>query len=192
VAHELANRFKKLYETLIDNVKIAQDTQAWYYDTKHKQVTFNPGDKVWLSSTNLHTQKPSKKLDWKKLGPFKIIEQIGLQAYRLRLPESMKIHPIFHVSLLEPCRENILPNRVQPPPPPIIIDNGNKWEVEEILDSRIFRRHLQYKVRWKGYSNSNDSWEPLEPLEHSLDLLHEFHTRYPTKRLPSSLRDPDP
>ena len=191
-AHELANRFKKLHETLVDNVKIAQDTQACYYDAKHKQVTFNPGDKVWLSSMNLHTQRPSKKHDWKKLGPFEIIERIGLQAYRLRLPESMKIHPVFHVSLLEPCHENTLPNHVQPPPHPVIIDNRNEWEVEEILDSRIFRRHLQYKVRWKGYSNSNDSWEPLEPLEHSLDLLHEFHTRYPTKRLPSSLRDPDP
>ena len=81
VAHELANRFKKLHETLVDNVKIAQDTQVRYYDAKHKQVTFNPGDKVWLSSANLHTQRPSKKLDWKKLGPFEIIERIGLQAY---------------------------------------------------------------------------------------------------------------
>ena len=82
-------------------------------------------------------QRPSKKLDWKHIGPFMILEKIGLQAYRLQLPSSLKIHPIFHVSLLEPYRENTLPDCVQPPPPPVILNNSNepKFEVEEILDS---------------------------------------------------------
>ena len=75
--------------------------QAHYYDAKHKRIEFCPGDKVWLLSTNIKTRRPSKKLDWKCLGPFEVIKRVGIQAYQLRLPQSMKIYDVFHVTLLE-------------------------------------------------------------------------------------------
>ena len=53
----------------------------------------------------------SRKLDWKQLGPFTIIECIGTQAYRLELPKSMKIHPVFHVVLLERYKQSDIPGR---------------------------------------------------------------------------------
>ena len=94
----------------------------------------------------------------------------------------MKLHPIFHVSLLETYHENTFPDRVQPPPPPVIVDDDTlEYEVEEILDSKIFRRRLRYLVRWKGYPDSDNSWEPAEFLANAPNLLNEFHRKYPSK-----------
>jgi hypothetical protein len=103
---------------------------------KHKRVEYKVGDKVWLLSQNIiRTQPPSNKLDWKRLGPYPILERIGTQAYRLKLPLSMKIHPVFHVSLLDQFVESDIPGRVQPPPPPVIV----KDQAEYVLDSMIMR-----------------------------------------------------
>jgi hypothetical protein len=63
---------------------------------------FQLGDKVWLSTRNLKTRRLSKKLNWKNIGPFEIIELIGTRVYRLAFPETMKIYDVFHVNLLEP------------------------------------------------------------------------------------------
>jgi hypothetical protein len=101
-------------------------------------MQFGVGDKVWLLLTNIKTARPSKKLDWKRLGPFPIMKRIGVQAYQLCLPSSMKIHDVFHVSLLEPYRPSEIPGRVPPLPPPILLASSDEpeYEVEEILDSR--------------------------------------------------------
>jgi Chromo (CHRromatin Organisation MOdifier) domain len=183
-AAELANKLKTLYEDLIETVTLVQNDQAHYYDAKHKRIEFQKGDHVWLSSTNVHTKCLNKKLDWKRLGPFTIIEKIGLQAYRLELPKSMKIHPVFHVSLLELYR----PGRAQEqPPPPVVVNDEPEYEVEDILDSKLVRRRLFYLVKWKGYSDIDNYWEPAANLKNTPILVKRFHSRYPTKPGPSGL-----
>ena len=72
-------------------------------------------------------------------------------AFKLELPARMKVHPVFHVSLLTPYHANTLPGRVQPPPPLVIVEGFEEFEVEEILDSQIHYNKLQYFVDWKGY-----------------------------------------
>jgi hypothetical protein len=72
--------------------------------------------------------RPSNKLDYKLISPYTILEQIGSKAYKLDLPSSVRIHPVFHISLLEPAqpRNEPIPGHIQPPPPLIIIDEGKK------------------------------------------------------------------
>ena len=180
-AKDMAERLKHLHEDLSELIKSAQNQQAKYYDAKHKRVEFNVGDKVWLLSQNIHTQRPSKKLDWKRLGPFPILERIGTQAYRLELPSSMKIHPVFHISLLDRYIESDIPTRVQPPPQPVIVDNQVEFEAEEVLDSKIMHKRLFYLVKWKGYPVSDNSWEPAPNLANAKDLVDSFHVKYPNK-----------
>src|SRR5271169_2990284 len=75
-AKEFADRLKNIHDLLVENVKSAQDHQARYYDRKHKRVEFSVGEKVWLLTSNIHTERPSKKLDWKRIGPYSIVERI--------------------------------------------------------------------------------------------------------------------
>jgi len=191
-AKQLAEQIHSLHDTLVENVKAAQNDQARYYDANHKRVEFNVGDKVWLHSTHIRTQRPSKKLDWKRLGPFPVLKRVGLQSYRLQLPHSMKVHPVFHVVFLEPYHENPFPGRVQPPPPPIVVDGEEEWEVEEVLDSKLIHKRLHYLVKWKGYDPSENSWQPASDLTNSPNLIQEFHLRYPQKPSPNSPRTTHP
>ena len=163
----------------------ASATQARFYDKKVKCAPdWKEGDQVWLLRRNIKTARPCNKLDHKRLGPFTIEKKIGKAAYRLKLPPTMRIHPVFHVSLLEPVRPNDIPGRIQDPSPPIIIDDYEEYEVEEVLDSRFRRRKLQYYVHWRGYPVSARTWEPCENLANAQDLVDEFHRAYPSKPHP--------
>jgi hypothetical protein len=80
---------------------------------------------------------PSNKLDYNLISPYTILEWIGSKVYKLDLPSSIRIYPVFHISLLElaqPRNEPIL-GHIQLPSLPIIINNEEEWEVEEIVDS---------------------------------------------------------
>jgi hypothetical protein len=180
-AQALAEKIKQLHEELTETIKVAQNTQAKYYDAKHQRIEFNKGDRVWLRSTNVRTERQSKKLDWKRLGPFTVIERVGTQAYRLELPKTMKIHSVFHVTLLDPYQESSIPGRAQVPAPPVIIEDEVEYEVEVILDSKISRRRLMYLVKWKGYPDSENTWEPANNVKNASQLIESFHARYPQK-----------
>jgi len=77
-------------------------------------MTSEVGDKVWLSAKHIQTTRPSKKLDYKKLGPFKVTKVINRNAYRLELPNPMKVHNVFHVSLLDRYVPGQQPSDPQP------------------------------------------------------------------------------
>jgi Chromo (CHRromatin Organisation MOdifier) domain len=96
------------------------------------------------------------------------------------------VHPVFHVSMLEPSTPNTIPNRVQPPPPLITVDEEFEYEISEILDSKLDKRRackLLYLVRWSGYEGTDDetSWIPANELGHATEVVSKFHLRYPNK-----------
>jgi hypothetical protein len=97
----------------------------------------------------------------------------------------MNIHPVFHVSLLEPVRGDPVPGQRLPPPEPIIIDREPKYEVEDVIDSRIFRRQLQYLIKW--LRDNVLTWEPTTEVN-ELQVIDEFHARHPDK--PGPLPEP--
>lgn len=126
-------------------MKWAQDRYAEGVDSGcFPAPVFRVGDQVWLAAKNIRTVRPSKKLDHKRLGKFRVIQVVSSYAYKLKLPASMKIQPVFHVSLLEPVAEVPIPGQVVVPPPPMEVEGQEEWEVEEVLDSRLFRRRPQY------------------------------------------------
>jgi len=108
---------------------------------RHPDPVLNPGDKVWLQRKHIQTTRPSNKLDHKQIGPYTILEKVGSHTYKLDLTATVKIHPVFHISLLEP-RASIepIPGHNQPPPPPVVIQEQQEWEVEKVLDSRHHRK----------------------------------------------------
>ena len=145
---------------------------------------FLPGQKVWLMRRHIATIRSCSKLDVRRLGPFAIIGPVGTSSFRLALPASMQIHPVFHVSLLEPHVANTFPNRGEKIPPPIQVDGFPEFEVRKILASKIFRRKILYFVDWVGYDESEQSWQPLSNLSNATLAIAAFHEAHPDKPTP--------
>jgi hypothetical protein len=103
-AAELTTRLAIIREELQAELSHSNEYMSKYYNQRHLPAPkFSPGDKVWLLRRNIKTTRPSEKLDYKKIGPYEIIEKRGKSSYLLKLPSSLKrLHPVFHVSLLEP------------------------------------------------------------------------------------------
>jgi hypothetical protein len=155
-ARDLATQLFEIYTEMKDKLLEAQDRKK-------------DNAKIWLLRRNLKTNRPYDKLDFRRFGPFSVVKQINDIAFRLELPPSMKIHPVFHFSLLEPYMESSIVGRFQVPPPLVEID------------SRIIRRKLEYLVQWQGYDISERTWEPVANLHHASEMLQEFHCRYSEK-----------
>ena len=90
-------------------------------------------DQILIKAKYFWFTRPSKKLSEKNLGPYTIITQVGIHSFTLWLLDSMKsVHPVFHVSQLEPSVPNIIPNRVQSPPPPVEVNREPEFEISEM------------------------------------------------------------
>lgn len=182
---DYVEKIKEIEEYCRLEMQYSQALQAEYANRKRiPPPAYQTGDEVWLLRRNIHTTRPSAKLDFKKIGKFKVVERIGSHAYKLDLPDTMNIHPVFHVSLLEPASNNPLKGQQQPPPPPIIVNGEEEYEVEDIYDSRRHgrKKQLQYNVKWAGHHEP--TWEPAEALESAPLIVKAFHSKYPDKPSP--------
>ena len=84
-----------------------------------------------LNAKDIKTIRPSKKLDHKMRGKFKVKRLVGLNAYELELPPRSGKHLVFHISMLEPYHQNTIPNRRSPTPlPEIDLDREFNYPVE--------------------------------------------------------------
>ena len=149
---------------------------------------------MFVKAQFFRTTCPTKKLAEKFLGPFEIIAHPGTHSVTLKLPDYMKaVHPIFHVSMLEPTSPNTIPNHTQPPPPVVIIDGEPEFEVTEVLDSKIDNRRkackLLYLVRWAGYEGTDEEtlWILATEVDNASELIQDFHKSYPTKPGPLAI-----
>ena len=190
-------------EKFIENIKRTQEeTQAalkqaaeemsrYYNRHRGKQSVFKVGDKVWLDSRNIKTTRPSKKFDDKWFGPFPITKVISDNVYRLKLTQAFKrVHPVFNITLLRKVHPDEIQERPKPthPEPEIDEEGEEAYEVEEILDSRLYRKKLEYLIKWKGYGPEWNLWISEKKAEGSKELIAKFHRDHPNapRRISSS------
>jgi hypothetical protein len=97
---------------------------------------------VYLLRRNIKTKRPSDKLDHIKLGPFKIIKKLGPVTFKLEMPEGMRIHLVFYISLLEPTPPNVRPG-------PIEIDYETQqlyYKAERIIRFKLIDNKPHYLI----------------------------------------------
>jgi hypothetical protein len=90
---------EEIHKTLRKNIQESQANHTKY--AGGKDVVFDVGDKVWLSTWHFRTTRPSKKLDFKRTGPYTVSKVINKNAYKLDLPYTIRKHKVFHVSLFD-------------------------------------------------------------------------------------------
>lgn len=178
-AKDFASRMTELHEWLGTQVRTAQDKQEQYTNSNRIPAPrYQAGDMVFVSLKNIRTTRNSRKLDWKKAGPYPVKKVVSPYAYEIELPPTMVNHPVFHVSLLEPAATDPIAGQVQAPPPPVVTQGEQEWEVEEILDAKVLRGTPSYYVKWTGYHQP--SWEPASYHDETA-AVDVFHQQYPNK-----------
>ena len=163
---------------------MAKKRQEEYANMLRRDVAFEEGEKVLLLADNIRLEsqaaRPSKKLQAQYIGPYQIRKKISSVTYRLELPVTLKIHPVFHISLLKKYEEPTnIPHRqkIQEPPPTVIVNDHEEFKVEKILDKRVRHRRKEYLVHWKGYLEYDASWEPTINLRNAKEMVKEFQNQ---------------
>ena len=140
-----------------------------------KARQFYVDDCVLVDRRNLQVKAVNKKsLTRKWLGPYKFIKAIVSHAYRLEVPERTRWHNVVHTTLLEPFRRRDEPQAMKE-------DEAEVWEVQEIVNSRILKGVVQYRVRWAGCTEFEDTWETIDQLDDCPDKLQELPQKFPRK-----------
>ncbi|KAF4556639.1 Transposon Tf2-5 polyprotein-like protein 2 [Elsinoe fawcettii] len=160
-ANILVTDIKKLHDQLHQDMIFISERMAKFANRKRiAGPILREGEKVYLLSKNIKTKRPSKKLDHTKLGPFRILEKKNENIYKLDLPKHMRIHPVFHISLLEKAPQNAVPG-------PIELDEETqepRYEIERVLRHKIMNGKRHYLIHWKGHQYSEATWEPEDHL----------------------------
>jgi hypothetical protein len=169
-------------------IEAAQQRQKLYADQRRRSVDFKLGQRVLLSTKNISIKMlGTPKLLPKYIGPFKVVDKVNDVAYKLDLPACLKIHNVFHVSLLEEYRSRDQGGKVQPPPIPELVDGHLEYEVEQILlheyrDKAIRKgkhsckkiQELRYLVKWAGYGIEHNTWEPAANCQNCPDKVQQY------------------
>ena len=125
---------KEAHRQLHEDLKFQRILMAKYFNKSRSSApTLKEGEKVFLLRRNFKTKRPSDKLDHLKVGPFRVKRQSGKNHYELELPKGMRVHPIFHIALLEPAPANIPVQKALEIEP----DHDEElYEFERIIDHR--------------------------------------------------------
>jgi hypothetical protein len=146
---------KIFYEELAVDLVFFTKRIVSYYDRYYSiEPTLKERDKVYLIQRNIQIKQLSTKLDHKKLRLFKIKRIIGLVNYKLVLPKTMNIHPVFYISLLELVLLGIL---LAPVTEIELINSNVEYKVEKILDYKQVRNYIKYLVKWINYLYSENT-----------------------------------
>ena len=131
------------------------------------------GQKVWLDTWNFKTNH-HMKITPKWEGPFKIEERLGPITYWLKLPETWKIHNVFHATLLRLYIENKIYGNNYPIPPAKLLEGEEVYEVDSILKHRRRGRGYQYYIKWKGNPITEATWENESAFSENGDMLEQY------------------
>ncbi|PNX77624.1 Ty3/gypsy retrotransposon protein [Trifolium pratense] len=168
----------KLLQQLKSNLEKAQQYMKHQADKHRKDVKFQVGEMVLVRLQPYRQQsvalRKNQKLGMRYFGPFEILACVGNVAYKLKLPDNAKIHPVFHVSQLKPFKGNVTEHYL--PLPLTMNDTGPIIQPVAVLQARTIRKGTQkvhqILVQWEQNSKDAATWEDLHDLQFKFPTLN--------------------
>jgi hypothetical protein len=171
-------------------MRLAQDRMVVSANIHHRDITYNIGDMVYISTKTVTSGTEIAKFKVRWIGPYKILEKRNPVAYKVDIPYEMvvnKVYPVYHVSKLKPAFTSTL----QPPPEPtalpaeVLEQPTREYPVHAILKREIRGGVVKYRVCWgPPYGPADDSWENADEIEKcaALDTFLEKEQRRQSSR----------
>ncbi len=182
------NRVKNISEQMNKTLIFAHEAliktreQMMNQANKHrKKINYKIKSKMFLNEWNIVTARLFKKLNDKMLNSFQIIDLVD-SFYKLKLFETMYIHDVFHSELLRFVVNDSLSDQKNELSRSIVMNDKDKWKIDDILNSRRYQRWLQYRVKWKSYDNDLN-WYNADNDEfmNAQEMIDDFHIKYSRK-----------
>ncbi|VFQ62072.1 unnamed protein product [Cuscuta campestris] len=192
----------EMLDRLHQRLALVQQRMRAAADKHRRELSFDVGDLVLLKlqpyrQHSVATRR-SQKLARRYYGPFEVLAKVGAAAYRLKLPVGARIHPVFHVSLLKPFRDNAEGVTAMPLPETFVHGDPISKPVRlhgrrtVLQDGKPVEQGL---VQWSDGGLDDASWEPLDTLRKHFPHLHledEVHVEpgeSVTSRAPEDIED---
>nr|GEY69108.1 reverse transcriptase [Tanacetum cinerariifolium] len=162
---------QRLISVLKEALEHTRQRMTKQANKKRMEKQFQVGELVCLRLRNYRQQsvaaRDNQKLSKRYFGPYQILEKVGPVAYRLELPVTSRVHPIFHVSLLKESHQEQEPSSKFPTE---WLTNSPSLEPhpENILQRRITGNKEEVLVKWKHHDTSEATWEDW------LEFMHRF------------------
>ena len=177
-AKDFALIFNKVVEAS-EKVKLSMKVQA---DKRQNPAPdYKVGQQVWLSTDTLRMlNHASKKLTEKWIGPYEVT-RVTPNAVELRLPKTLRIHPVVNVSHVKPYLGPLPGQPVsQPSPVQVSEERDEEYEVDYIVASHIYKCQLQCLVHWKGYEEHECTWEPASNVKNASLAVEHLYKENPS------------
>lgn len=179
-AKKLEETWRQVHDALRDSHEATTSSEEQRRPTA-STATPKVGDEVLLHTRN-YPQLRVSKLHAPYVGPFKVTATPSTATATLELPPSMKIHPTINIDQLKPY----VRREPEQPPGPVAGTEGRgqqpMFAVDKLLDRRMRRGRREYLVRWRGYGQEHDSWEPEGNVKHLHILIADLLKTLPTTR----------
>lgn len=190
-ANNIADRFERILTQL---KALARQTSTRYEENANEKRQGAPryfeGQEVYINTRNMKTNRPMKKGDDKWAGPYEILK-VYPRSCLVKLPEGMKVFPVFHTSLLRPRPlteglpgQALINEAESKNTRGRILERDDetdeiveKWEFEDLLDCHN-NGGLHYLIKWRHHA---PSWQPAKDLKGQDEVILEFHARCPDK-----------
>ena len=172
---ELLNRREEIISRVKKNIRLAQHRMVQFANNNRSDRQFSIGDYVYLKLQHYKqhsvVRRTSQKLAAKFFGPYLVIARIGEVAYKLELPLTATIHPVFHVSQL---KQSISHQPVQSDLPPM--PQMQELQPQAILERRMIRKKnhaiTQVLIHWTGLSPADATWEIAADIARRFPNFH--------------------